>query len=283
MKPASRALESSYRARAIPAGSTRYYSWLFAHETARAPLLGIYALLAEWNALADPAMDRGAARIRLGWWQEEIHRLVAAVPLHPIGAYLSGLPHAAAADFMPLLAAVAAAAVEASGAPLERAADLVPHACALHANPLALASRLAGDEVDEVGLGECAKALAVAEYLSRSLAGYRRDSRFGRVPFAVDELMAAGIENADLCAENPPARLERFLQDLRNRASQQYAIAARVLPDSERARQRHLLVLAALGRARLNKGISTLKPRRMQDMLLAWSTARRATAGISRR
>jgi len=33
----------------------RYWSWLFAAGAARAPLLGIYALLAEWNALMDPA------------------------------------------------------------------------------------------------------------------------------------------------------------------------------------------------------------------------------------
>ena len=50
-----RRLEESYRARAVPAGSPRYFSWLFAAPPMRDPLLGIYALLAEWRALLDPA------------------------------------------------------------------------------------------------------------------------------------------------------------------------------------------------------------------------------------
>jgi hypothetical protein len=40
--------------RAVPPGTARYWSWLFAARVARDPLLGIYALAAEWQALMDP-------------------------------------------------------------------------------------------------------------------------------------------------------------------------------------------------------------------------------------
>src|SRR5579864_8526189 len=101
MSPALETLDATYRARAIPLGSTRYWSWLFAASSARAPLLGVYALLAEWNALMDPATEASASRIKLAWWQEEIERLIARSPLHPICVYLASLPRAADVDFTP--------------------------------------------------------------------------------------------------------------------------------------------------------------------------------------
>jgi phytoene synthase len=277
MSQTLKSLDATYRARAIPPGSVRYWSWLFASAPARAPLLGVYALLAEWSALMHPATEHSAAQIKLAWWQEEIRRLIAGSPVHPIGAYLASLPRAAAVDLTPLALSIDAAVRETDGAPLERGADLEPHACALRAHPLAVASRLASDDLDETSMGSCAGALAVADYLSQSLRDYRREARLGRVPFAVDELMAAGIDNVDLCADDPPARLESYLQQLRERAAFAYESAAQALPPARRSQQRHLLVLAALGLKHL-KNRATPESRGMQDMLLAWSTARRAHA-----
>jgi phytoene/squalene synthetase len=269
-------LDATYRARAIPPGSARFWSWMFAAATARAPLLGIYALLAEWNALMDPATEPSAAGIKLAWWQEETRRLAARVPVHPIGIYLASLPHAGEVDFSPLTQSIDAAIAETNGAPLERAADLEPHAAALRAGPLQVASRLAGGNLEEASLAACTRALAVAGYLSRSMREYPRDVRSGRVPFAVDELLAAGIDNADLAADQPPAQLASYLGLLRRRAAEHYAIAARALPKACRSQQRHLLVLAALGQKQLNRGGPMLESSGMRDMLLAWSTARRA-------
>src|SRR3984957_19790043 len=87
-----RRLEGS--ARAVPAGSPRYWSWLFAAPAMRAPLLGIYALLGEWQALIDPAVGPVAAHLKLAWWREEIERLSRGAPVHPIGRYLASLPRA---------------------------------------------------------------------------------------------------------------------------------------------------------------------------------------------
>jgi phytoene synthase len=270
-------LDATYRARAIPSGSARFWSWLFAAATVRAPLLGIYALLAEWNALTDPATEPSAARIKLAWWQEEIQRLKQGVPVHPIGIYLASLPHAADVDFLPLMLSIEAAMAETNGAPLEHATDLEPQAAALRAGPLQVASRLAGGAVEESSLIDCTRALAVADYLSRSTRDYAREVRLGRVPFAVDELLAAEIDNADLAAAQPPPQLADYLRQLRRRAAEHYTLAAQALPGAHRSQQRHLLVLAALGLKQLNRGgPASFEPRGMRDMLLAWSTARRA-------
>ncbi len=261
-------------------GSVRYWSWLFAHQASRAPLLGVYALLAEWSALTDPATEPSAGRMKLAWWQDEVLRLIARAPVHPICAYLASLPRAAEVDFDPLRQAVNASVAELSGVPLERSAELEPHAYALRAAPLALASRLASvafdgvNALDEINLGICLRALAVADYRARMTRDYRREARLGRVPFPVDELLAAGIDNADLCADQPPPRLEVYLAQQRALAAQSYRTAALALPDG--SRQRHLLVLAALGLKHLQRRTANLESPRAQDMLLAWSTARHA-------
>src|SRR6202789_3698140 len=121
-----RALDATYRSRAVPPGTPRYWSWLFAAAELRAPLLGIYALGAEWQALMDPATETGVAHLKLAWWREEMQRLAAGSAVHPISSYLAGLPRAASADFTPLLAAVNAAAEQVGGVPLERGTDPEP-------------------------------------------------------------------------------------------------------------------------------------------------------------
>jgi 15-cis-phytoene synthase len=276
MSPARQMLDATYRARAIPLGSARYWSWLFAASEARPALLGIFALLAEWNALMDPATDPNAARIKLAWWQDELRRLIAGTPAHPIGAYLLSLPRAGEVDLAPLTVTIEAVIAESNGTPLERSTDLAPHACALRAAPLQIASRLAMRELDEHGLQQCTRELAVGEFLMRSTRDYRREARRGRVPFAVDELLAAGIDTADLCADRPSAQLGQYLQRLRGRAADSYAAALQSLPAACRAPLRHLLVLAALGLKHLKLDSSALESARVQDMLLAWITARRA-------
>jgi phytoene synthase len=239
-------------------------------------LLGIYALGAEWQALIDPATDISVAHLKLAWWQEEMQRLAQGSAVHPISVYLAALPRAGSVDLTPLLTAVTAAAAQIGGVPLERGAVLEPQSQALWGDPLALASRLAADVPDEAGLRNCTRALAAAGYLSRAIRDYRRDARVGRVPFAIDELMAAGVGNDDLAADPPPPHLQIYLDGLRERAAQYFGSAAEMLPRPERARHRHLLVLATLGLARLNRRAPLPERRRFKDLLLAWATARRA-------
>jgi 15-cis-phytoene synthase len=264
-----RTLDASYRARAIPIGSVRHLSWLFAAPAAQAPLLGVYALQAEWNALMDPRTERSAAQIKLAWWQEEMRRLVGAGAVHPISQYLSALPGANADAFQPLIAAIDAAALEVSGAPLELGSDLSPHAQRLRANPLIVAAALSDPEAD---VRACAGELAVGDYLSRAIDEYRLEARAGRVAFAVDELMEAGIDNAALVAEQAGAALRAYLAKLRERAAAHYARAAAALSPRDRGSQRHLQVLAAFGAER--RGPSP--PRGLRALYLAWTTARHA-------
>ena len=173
--------------------------------------------MAEWRALADPATESAVAHVKLGWWGEELGRLSQGAAVHPITRYLAGLPGAAGADPAPLRDSLEAAAAQVGGAPVERAAELQRHAVALHGAPLLFAASLSGSAADPVRLQRCISALATAQYLARAIADYRRDARAGRIAFAVDELLAAAIDNDDLlsspCQSSAECRGRRGLAD----------------------------------------------------------------------
>lgn len=276
---ALRPLDEPYRSRSVPPGTPQYWSWLFASRDARDPLLGAFALMAEWRALMDPGTELSAAHMKLAWWREEIGRMTSGSPLHPITRYIAQLPRAAGLDAEPLGASLEAAAAQVAGVPLERADELQSHAAALYGTPLLFAALVAGAPSDQERLRRCVTALAAGQYLTRAVADYGRETRVGRIPFAVDELLAAGIDNDDLLAAEPPDRLRSYLDELRQRAAEQFAMAADALAPAERPNLRHLLVLAALGREQLQRRRNpSVADFRLADLYKAWNTARRAAA-----
>jgi phytoene synthase len=264
----------------VPPGSARYWSWLFAAPAAREPLLGMYALGAEWRALLEPATDSGVAQAKLVWWRDEVLRLCAGSPVHPITRHIAALPQGGAVDCARLDAAVAAVAAELAGVPLERASDLEPHATALYGIPLLLAARLGTPCSDWGAVQDCITALATAEYLARAHGCHRRDARRGRIAFPVDQLLAAGIDNDDLAADVPSPQLAVYLDGVRLQAAGCFSAAAAALDPGDRPGLRHLSVIAALGLRHLGEGRSpTDADFRFGDLYNAWSAARRAAAG----
>ncbi|MGD0505061.1 MAG: squalene/phytoene synthase family protein [Steroidobacteraceae bacterium] len=284
MGPPLSHLDEPYRSRALPGGSVRYWSWLFAAPESRDPLIGIYALSAEWRALMDPATGLEPARMQLAWWAEEVARLVRGAPLHPITRFLAALPRAAQVDFAALNASLEAVARQIAGAPLERSTELEPQGATLWATPLVTAAHLARDLEggSEPAVRRAVSALGAAQYLQESVADYRRDALHGRVIFPVDELLAAGIEDEDLTAPSPPPALQAYLDGLRGRAERLFNAAADGLPEVERPALRHLLVLAALGARHSRRDVKRTGAFRPADLYQAWVAARRAVSPDSK-
>jgi 15-cis-phytoene synthase len=233
--------------------------------------------MAEWQALTDPDTEAEVARIKLAWWRDEINRLAGGSPLHPISRYLATLGSTAAIDWSLLVHPVSAAVQQVAGAPLERAAELHAHAEALFGAPLLLAARVGGARSGTVAA--CIGALAEAQYVARALSAYGREARAGRILFPVDELLAAGVDNDDLAARDPPPRLNAYLERMRAHAAHHFANAAAALAPQERPPLRHLLVLATLGAKHLNAGSRRAGTDfRLADLYNAWTAARRAGA-----
>jgi phytoene synthase len=277
-------MDELYRRRAAPAGSARYWSLQFTSPAAREALLGIYALTAEWRALYAADIETAVATTKLAWWADEVVRIAAGGAVHPIGRHLRSLPGAERVDFAPLSAALEAAALQMGGVPVERGADLDAHAAALIGAPLAVAAELVAAATHDPAawraqLRAATAALGAAEYRARAAADYAREARRGRMLLPIDELLAAGIDNADLAAPEPPSRLREYLERLRRVAAERYRAVPAALPTVLHGAQRGLLVLADLGLAHLEGGRRSDAPEvRLRDMFRAWRTARRALA-----
>jgi hypothetical protein len=206
-------------------------------------------------------------------------RMTAGAPRHPITRHLADLPCAPSTDFTPLTRSIEAAGAQIAGAPLERSGELESHADALYGAPLFIAALLGGARAHG-SLQHCIAPLAAGQYLAAAIAGYGREARAGRIPFAVDDLLAAQIDNDDLLAAEAPPRLRTYLDHLRQKAAAYFSSATAALAPDERPRLRHLAVLAALGAGRLNdRGHRSSADFRLADLYNAWNAARRAAAG----
>jgi len=74
--------------RATPVGSSAYYSLRFAPRELRDELATLSAWRHQLRTLPDRVTDPGVARIKLQWWREELERIFADVPHHPLSRAL---------------------------------------------------------------------------------------------------------------------------------------------------------------------------------------------------
>lgn len=69
-------------------GSSFYYSFLFLPESQRKAIIAFYAFCREVDDIVDEGLEPDVARKKLDWWREEISRLFAGSPQHPVGQAL---------------------------------------------------------------------------------------------------------------------------------------------------------------------------------------------------
>src|SRR5512147_2678497 len=77
--------------KAAASGSSFYYSFLFLPPPRRRAITALYAYCREVDDVVDDAIDAGVAEAKLAWWGEEIDRMYAGEPQHPVTRALA--PH----------------------------------------------------------------------------------------------------------------------------------------------------------------------------------------------
>ena len=198
---AADSLEEPYRGRALPPASPLLQLAVRAAE-ARDPLLGMYALSAEWRALIDPGdRARGRARSSSPGGARRSPGSRAARRCIPSPDYLAALPRAGRVDFAPLNASLEAAARQNRGraprawsraraARRARCAAAARHRRATRPRPPGRPSRPCEPAVARLGR---AGQRTISQESRRRLPARR--AHCGRVIFPIDELLAAGIED----------------------------------------------------------------------------------------
>jgi phytoene synthase len=230
--------------KAAASGSSFYYSFLFLPPRRRRAITALYAYCREVDDVVDEMQDPAVARARLAWWSDEIGRLYAGDPQHPVTRALA--PHLSAFDIRrdSLLLVLEGMAMD-----LQQNRYLDYAALARYCHNVAgvvgeLSAGIFGASQERTY--EYARKLGLALQLTNIIRDVGEDARRGRVYLPLDELQRHGVRVADLLDGR---YVEGYLPLMRlqaQRARSVYAEALAALPAADRPAQRPGLVMAAI-------------------------------------
>jgi phytoene synthase len=237
--------------KAARAGSGLYYALLFAPPAQRRAATALYALRRELEHSVREGADPAVARGKLDWWKQEIARMQAGAPTHPVTQALA--PHLAphGMDSSTLLALTDAMEMDLTQT---RYLDwpALRRYCELSGGALGeAAARLFGPVQADVLL--YAGKLGMALQLIRLIREAGQDARHGRIYLPMDELQAFGVTAADILNARHSPAFEALMTFQAQRARQMHREALHALPASSRRVQRPGLALAAMHMTLLNE------------------------------
>ncbi|MGQ9860548.1 MAG: presqualene diphosphate synthase HpnD [Thiobacillaceae bacterium] len=264
--------------KAAASGSSFYYAFRFLPPAKRRAITAFYAWCREVDDIADECRDPGVARLKLAWWREEVGRLYAGKPSHPVTQALRPAVEGmdiAQEQLMEIMDGVEM--------------DLHQTRYADYRQLRLYCHRVAGvvGEVSAQIFGYTDRAtlkyaalLGLAFQLTNIIRDVGEDARRGRIYLPQDEMRAHGVSEADVLACRETDAFLRLMEDQYQRAIATYAQALARLPDVDRRSQRPALVMAAIYRTLLTEirraGYPVLKYRialpLLRKMWIAWQT-----------
>ncbi len=229
---------------ATPLGSSTYYSLRFSPPGLRDDL----AILAAWRhqvrAIPVEVSDPGVARLKLQWWREELDKLPAGQPSHPLSQALQGVVYRYQLPLPPFFQIASQVEEEILRHPLPDSAALI-RAC--DADLGALFELMAGchglADPERIASARATGAFCALVYRIRDSGWLARQ---GRAPIPMDLLGPHGLTPDALRQVPHRARLPEWLPEL---ARQAQALSTRTsdhlsaLPPFARVRAR---ILASL-------------------------------------
>lgn len=257
--------------RATPPGSTAYYSVRLAPFARRDALAALFGWRGELRRILAEVSDPGVARLKLDWWRDELQRMHAQTPRHPLGQLLA-----------PVIRDQ-----QLPAAPFQEMAGQVEAALRAHYSPDQPAWTAAAEA--DLGalfelLGRCLGLSAAAPLAQARRCGgwcarvrWLRDGglllRRGHPVLPLDQLQAAGLDVATLTAPDGRARLPALLSPLAATlaAEQPTPAALADLPRVLRAQVRiHAGLLQELRRSGLDVVDQRIALTPLRKLWLAW-------------
>jgi len=232
--------------RGTPPGSLRYFAVLFAPAAARPQLEALYSFEAEIRDTVAAAHE--VAHTRLQWWRTEIDRLASGRPAHPVTVAMLPLRERPAFDPQLLHEMLVAADLDLARFTYLDWRELDAY-CFRAAGALQtlLAATVAGSRDLSSSERTFARRLGSVLRQTEMLRDFFSHLAAGRLYVPADALSAAGIDPTAIRQAPGNPALRAVLEQWRSRVRAEYAALPAELADpTERAAQRHGLVLAAL-------------------------------------
>ena len=268
--------------KAAASGSSFYNSFRFLPPNRRRAITALYAYCREVDDVVDECSDAQIAATKLAWWRQELDRLYAGQPEHPVTRALQPV----LAEFnLPqelLLEIIDGMAMDLQQT---RYADFT--ALSLYCYRVASVVGLLAAEIfgyTERQTQKYAHDLGMAFQLTNIIRDVGEDARRGRIYLPLDELQRFEVPVDDILNARQTDNFRRLMEFQIERAEHYYAQAMSELPAVDRKAQRPGLVMAAIYRTLLDEikrdGCQVLRQRislpPLRKLWIAWRTWIRA-------
>ncbi|MDA0191413.1 MAG: presqualene diphosphate synthase HpnD [Proteobacteria bacterium] len=264
--------------KAAQSGSSFYYSFLFLPPPRRRAITALYAFCREVDDVVDECHDTQVAATKLAWWRQELARLYAGTPEHPVTRALQ--PVLAEFDLPQeqLLEIIDGMEMD-----LRQSRYLDFKALSLYCYRVASVVGLLAAEIfghtDRRTL-KYAHDLGMAFQLTNIIRDVGEDARRGRIYLPIDELQRFGVPAADILNARESDNFRQLMAFQIERAEHYYRQAMEALPAVDRKAQRPGLVMAAIYRTLLDEiqrdGCRVLTQRTslppLRKLWIAWRT-----------
>ncbi len=268
--------------KAAQSGSSFYYAFLFLPPERRRAITALYAFCREVDDAVDEPSEASVARVRLAWWRDEVARLYAGKPEHPVTRALQPF-----IERFDLSATRLGEIMDGMEMDLTQSRYLDYAGLQLYCHRVAgvvglLAASIFG-RTEAVTL-EYAEKLGLAFQLTNIIRDVGEDARNNRIYLPMDELKRFGVPASDILGARYSEAFSALMRFQAERALDCYDQAMALLPAADRKAQRPGLVMAAIYRQLLleiqRDGFQVLHQRTsltpLRKLWLAWSTWVRA-------
>lgn len=266
----------------IRPGSDFRYSLLGLPLERRQAWIAIQAFQLETSQIIEECRDPGVARTKLDWWRNELGRLFAGEPHHPVSRALQtplntfNLPEE---YFREILDGVA---MDLDYDVYPTFTELTLYVHRLGSVPALLAAEVLGYQ-DRRATPRFAHETGALLLLFERLYEVRRHAQHGRFYLPEEEMRRFGVDPSDLLAAQTTERVRRLFAFQAERLRDYYRRALELLPDVDRYPQSGLLVYLELTMALLAEiaedGYRLLEQRiqltPLRKLWLAWRLRRR--------
>ncbi len=268
--------------KAAQSGSSFYYAFLFLPPERRRAITALYAFCREVDDAVDEPSEASVARVRLAWWRDEVARLYAGKPEHPVTRALQPF-----IERFDLSATRLGEIMDGMEMDLTQSRYLDYAGLQLYCHRVAgvvglLAASIFGRT--EAATLEYAEKLGLAFQLTNIIRDVGEDARNNRIYLPMDELKRFGVPASDILGARYSEAFSALMRFQAERALDCYDQAMALLPAADRKAQRPGLVMAAIYRQLLleiqRDGFQVLHQRTsltpLRKLWLAWSTWVRA-------
>ena len=239
--------------KAAASGSSFYYSFMFLPAARRRAITALYAYCREVDDVVDECTDPGVARTKLAWWRDEVARLYAGNPQHPVARALADVVRPFGITQDQLLTVIDGMAMDLD---YNRYPDFdtLKVYCHRVAGIVGLMSARIFGYTDPRTLDYAAD-LGLAFQLTNIIRDVGEDARRNRVYLPLDELAAAGLDAAQIVhgSGGDGDAFRQLMARQVDRALATYDQAFTKLPAQDRKAQLPGIIMAAIYRTLLEE------------------------------